>query len=213
MEKSIEHIWKHGFDAENKLIAPKLNDLYNRKSKHIVDKFKRMFKFNMWFLIIFSVLFLAYSFFNDFLFGGVLIFVLFNSLVLVNKNLFKTLRNIDTNVSSLEYITSFDAWLKKQVAMNKMLAHYYYPLFFISFMIGFWFSGGGQAFISEILGRPHQIYLYNGIPVFWVLGMSFITLLLAVFGGAIYKLDLYLMYGHIFKKLNELMEDIEELKS
>jgi len=211
MEKSIEHIWKHGFDPENKLIVPKINDLYNRKSKHIVDRFKRLFKFNMWFLIIFSTLFLIYSFFNDFLFGGILIFVLFNSLVLVNKNLFKTLKKINTNVSSLEYITAFDAWLKEQVAMNKKLAHYYYPLFFVSFVVGFWFSDGGGDFVNEILGSPHQIYLFHGVPVFWVLGMSVITALLAVFGGAIYKFDLYLMYGHVFKKLEELMEDIKVL--
>lgn len=212
MEKSIEHIWKHGFESENKLIIPKINDLYNRKSKHIVAKFKRMFKFNMWFLIIFSVLFLIYSFFNGFLFGGILVFILFNSLVLVNKNLFKTLKKINTNVSSFEYIISFDTWIKEQVAMNKKLAHFYYPLFFLSFMVGLWFSAGGQDLVKEILGRPHQITLVQGIPVYWVLTMTVITGLLGVFGGAIYKLDLYLMYGHIFKKLDELVSDINELK-
>ncbi|PCH76659.1 MAG: hypothetical protein COB98_05585 [Flavobacteriaceae bacterium] len=213
MEKSIEHIWKHGFDVENKLIVPKLNDLYNRKSKHIVAKFKRMFIFNTWFLIIFSVLFLIYSFFNGFLFGGILIFVLFNSLVLINRNLFKTLNKLDTNVSSFEYITSFDSWLKVQVAMNKKMAHFYYPLLFVCFMMGLWFSDGGQEVINEVLGEPHQIYLVNGVPVYWVLGMSIIAGLFAIFGGAIYKLDLYLMYGHIFRKLEELMKDINELKN
>lgn len=213
MGKSIEHIWKHGFDTENKLIVPKINDLYNRKSKYIVDKFKRMFKFNMWFLIIFSVLFLIYSFLNDFLFGGVLIFILFNSLVLVNRNVFKTLKKIDTNVSSFQYITSFDIWLKAQVAMNKRLAHFYYPLLFVSFIIGLWFSEGGQELANEILGKPNQITIINGIPVYWVLLMSVITALLAAFGGVICKFDIYLMYGHIFKKLNELLKDINELKN
>ncbi|MBL4746616.1 MAG: hypothetical protein JKY08_09650 [Flavobacteriaceae bacterium] len=213
MEKSIKHIWKYGFEAENNLIAPKINDLYNRKSKHIVDKFMRMFKFNMWFLIIFSSLFLIYSYFNDFLLGGILIFVLFNSLVLVNRNLFKTLRHLNTNVPSIEYIIAFNEWLNKQVTMNKKLAHYYYPLLFISFMVGFYYSVGGQELVNEILGTSHQIYFINGIPVFWAIGMALITGLLAVFGGALYKLDLYLMYGHIFKKLDSLIQDIEELKS
>jgi len=40
MEKSIETIWKEGFLESDALVAPKLNDLYNQKSIHIVDKFK-----------------------------------------------------------------------------------------------------------------------------------------------------------------------------
>ena len=47
MEKSIETIWKEGFLKSDTLIAPKLNDLYNQKSKHVIDKFKRVFKINL----------------------------------------------------------------------------------------------------------------------------------------------------------------------
>ena len=47
MEKSIETIWKEGFLNQDALIAPKLNNLYNKKSTHIVDKFKRMFRINL----------------------------------------------------------------------------------------------------------------------------------------------------------------------
>ena len=43
MEKSIETIWKQGFISPESLIAPELNNLYNKKSIHLVDKFKRMF--------------------------------------------------------------------------------------------------------------------------------------------------------------------------
>ena len=44
MEKSIENIWKEGFLKSDALVAPKLNNLYNKKSIHIIDKFKRRFK-------------------------------------------------------------------------------------------------------------------------------------------------------------------------
>ena len=47
MEKSIESIWKQGFLDNNAMVAPKLNNLYNQKSIHIIDKFKRMFKINL----------------------------------------------------------------------------------------------------------------------------------------------------------------------
>jgi hypothetical protein len=47
MEKSIEHIWKTGFLDSKALVAPQVNDLYTRKSEHIIEKFKRMFRFNL----------------------------------------------------------------------------------------------------------------------------------------------------------------------
>ena len=47
MEKSIESIWKEGFLKSDVLVAPKVNDIYNKKSEHIVDKFTRMFKTNL----------------------------------------------------------------------------------------------------------------------------------------------------------------------
>ena len=47
MTQSIEKIWQEGFINDKALVAPKLNDLYNQKSKNIVDKFERVFKWNL----------------------------------------------------------------------------------------------------------------------------------------------------------------------
>jgi hypothetical protein len=44
MEKSIETIWKQGFLNDDALVAPKLNDLYNQKSTHIIDTFNNLFR-------------------------------------------------------------------------------------------------------------------------------------------------------------------------
>ena len=63
MEKSIENIWKEGFLKSDALVAPKTNNLYNQKSIHIIDKFKRMFKINLIAIIAFSFIFLIVSFF------------------------------------------------------------------------------------------------------------------------------------------------------
>ena len=46
MENSIKSIWQEGFLKNNDLIAPKVVNLYDRKSEHIIDKYKRMFKKN-----------------------------------------------------------------------------------------------------------------------------------------------------------------------
>jgi len=212
MEKSIEEIWKEGFLKSDALVAPKLNNLYNQKSMHIVDKFKRMFKINLNAIFIGSIIFLIASFPLDIPIMGVGYFFVANSIVLVNRKLMKGLMKIDKNLSSYEYIKTFDSWMKKQLDVNAKIARYYYPLFFLFMILGFGFSDDFQEFVREILGKPHQIYLLNGIPVFWLLGLIIITGLLAVFGKRIYKFDVGLVFGRVLKKLDELIADMEELR-
>ena len=47
MNKSIESIWQEGFLNEDALIAPQVNDLYNQKSRHLIDRFDRKFRNNL----------------------------------------------------------------------------------------------------------------------------------------------------------------------
>lgn len=56
MLKSIEAIWKEGFLKNDALLAPKLNNLYNKKSIDIVDKFKRMYEINRIGIVAFIIL-------------------------------------------------------------------------------------------------------------------------------------------------------------
>tara|TARA_R110001583_G_scaffold49099_1_gene153767 strand:+ start:27897 stop:28538 length:642 start_codon:yes stop_codon:yes gene_type:complete len=212
MEKSIETIWKDGFLNNNALVAPKVNNIYNLKSKHIISKFNRMFKRNLIGLVLGSSLFLIYSFFADILIMGIGTFIISNAIVIVNLKLMKKLKNIDKNVSSYNYLKAFDKWLKDQLRINRKLARIYYPLFFITAIAGIWFSGNFQTLLSEILGKPHQIYLINGFPILWMLPVILIAGLMAVFGDKIYNFDVNLIYGRIFRKLNEIIADIEELR-
>ncbi len=213
MEKSIEEIWKEGFLKSDALVAPKLNNLYNQKSTHIVDKFKRMFKINLNAIFIGSFVILLASFIVRIPLMGVGYFFILNGIVLVNRKLMKGLVKIDKNSCSYEYIKTFDHWMKEQMDVNARMAQYYYPLFFIFMVLGFWFSANFQEMIQEILAKPHQIYLVNGIPVFWLTGLIIITGVLAYFGKRIYKFDVGLVYGRELKKLDELMADMEELRA
>lgn len=212
MEKSIETIWKEGFLENDALVAPKLNNLYNQKSIHIIDRFKRMFKINLNALVVFSFVILVAAFFVKIPVLGVLMFILFNVIVIVNKKLLKGLNTIDKNVSSYLYLKSFDSWMKEQISINMKMSRYIYPYIFLAMISGFWFSSDFQDTFNRILD-DHQIYLIYGIPVFWVLGGLFIMMLLAIFGGRIYKWDLNIVYGRILKKLGETLADMEELRA
>ena len=200
MEKSIESIWKEGFLKSDALVAPKLNNLYTQKSIHIIDKFKRMFKINLNALVVFSFVVLIVAFFVKIPVMGVLMFILLNVIVIVNKKLFKGLNKIDKNVSSYKYLKSFDNWMKDQILINMKMSRYIYPYIFLAMIFGFRFSSDFQETLSRILGT-HEIYYIYGIPVYWVLTMLIIVVLLAIFGGKIYKWDLNLVYGRILKKL------------
>ena len=212
MEKSIESIWKEGFLQKNALVVPKLNNLYDKKSIHIIDKFKRMFKINLNALVVFSFVLLPVSFFVKIPVMGVLMFILFNVLVFVNKRLFKGLNKIDTNVSSYQYLKSFDVWMQEQITVNMKMSRYIYPYIFIAMVSGFWFSNDFNNSLNKILGdyQPDMIY---GIPVYWILSMLLIIILIAIFGERIYKWDLNLVYGGVLKKPAELISDMEDLQA
>ena len=193
------------------MVAPKLNNLYNQKSIHIIDKFKRMFKINLNALVIFSFFVLVVSFFVKIPVMGVLMFILFNVIVIVNKRLLKGLNDIDKNVSSYQYLKSFDTWMKSQIEVNYKMSRYIYPYIFIAMVSGFGFSSQFRESLNRMLGG-YQPYMVFDIPVFWVIAMIVIIILLAIFGGRIYKWDLNIVYGRIIKKLDELITDMEDLR-
>ena len=218
MEKSIENIWKEGFLESDALVAPKINNLYNQKSIHIIDKFKRMFKINLIAIIAFSFIFLIISFFAGIPITGVIFFVTLAVLVFINKKLLNGLDKIDKGVSSYQYLKTFNEWIKKQVAINKKISTFLYPIIFISMVLGFWFKDAegmllGERLVNEVLLGFPDTYLIYGIPLIGVVIALLILVLLAFFGGRIYKWDLNLVYGRVFKKLEELMNDIESLRS
>ncbi len=218
MEKSIEDIWKEGFLKSDALIAPKVNNLYNQKSIHIIDKFKRMFKINLIAIVAFSIVFLIVSYFVGIPITGAIFFVTLTVLVIINKRLLNGLEKIDKGVSSYQYLKTFNQWIQKQIAINKRFSTFLYPIIFLSMIIGFWHKDAegvplGKRLVGEVLYGFPDSYLIQGVPVVAILVIILIVGFLAFYGGRIYLWDLNLVYGRVFKKLEELMADIESLRS
>lgn len=218
MEKSIESIWKDGFLKTNALVAPKLNNLYNQKSKHIIDKFKRMFRMNLILIVIGSVIILAASFLVGLPYMGLPLFIAMNILVIINKKLLNKLKLIDKGRNSYDYLMAFDKWLKFQVKGNKKFARFFYPFVFLSIVVGFWMKEVdgriiGEHLVNKLLLTYPDLYLVNGIPVIGLIGVVVITGLLVLVGGRIYEADLKIVYGRVFNKLDEIIADIKELRA
>jgi hypothetical protein len=67
--------------------------------------------------------------------------------------------------------------------------------------------------VHKILINFPYTYLIFGIPLIGIVIVVIILSLLAYFGDRIYLWDVNIVYGRIFKKLEELMADIESLRS
>ncbi len=218
MEKPIETIWKEGFLKSDALIAPKLNDLYNRKSEHIVDKFTRMFKINLKAIFIGSFAIVGMAFLVQIPYMGLMMFVLLNALVVINKKLLKGLFKIDKNVSSFQFLKTFDDWMKDQISTNEKFARVLYPVAFLSILTGFWFGslGGdvpGEILVNELITTYPDMILVLGLPLYGLLGVLLVIGLLILFSNKIYRFDLGLVYGRILKKMDEMILDMEELRA
>ncbi|MBN1119289.1 MAG: hypothetical protein JXA77_18915 [Bacteroidales bacterium] len=217
MEKSIESIWKQGFLNSDTFVAPKMNDLYNQKSMHLIDKFKRMFTINFYAIVAGSLLFLGISFLIGIPVTGIGFFLTLSIILIINRRLFKGLNKIDKSESSYHYIKAFDNWMKQQVKINRKMAGFYYPMFFLSMVVGFWyyrFDGKqlGETITNKLILNYPDIDLLFGVPLILLFGVVFMMVLLAYFGDKIYNWDLSVVYGSVLRKLDEIIVDLEELR-
>ena len=218
MEKSIEKIWKEGFLKNDALIAPKINDLYNQKSIDIVDKFRRLYKINIIGLTLFALILLPIATFVHIPYMGIPMFLILMSVANFGMKFKKKLDAINKNANSYQYLKSFNDWTKEMMAFNTKISRFLYPFVFLSMVAGFWFGsfGGnipGNDFVNRLLIEFPDMIMIFGLPLFGVIGLLFILILLAVFGGKIGEWDLKIGYGRILKRLDALLADMEELRT
>ena len=126
MEKSIESIWKEGFVNDDELIAPKVNDLYNKKSIDIVSKFKRMYRINVIGIVLFSFIIVPVSYLVKIPYMGIMMFFLFNLIIIANKKTIQALHKIKNSLNSYEYLLSFKKWTDKLIDTNTKFSRFLY---------------------------------------------------------------------------------------
>ena len=219
MEKSIESIWKEGFLKDDALVAPKLNDLYNQKSIHLLDKFETMYKWNLILLVIFSIVVLIISIPIGMKYMGIPMFFIFNILVLISKKHFDSLKSIDKNQSSYQYLKEYDSWLNKKITSIGNVYTVVYPMIFLSMIFGFWFLDvGDKGFLGQIVTTwimeefPNTT-LVGGVPLYGIIVVIILTGLISFFSKKLYLLDLKVVYGNLMEKLAELLSDMEKLRA
>src|SRR4030095_10332942 len=133
-----------GFLNEKSLVAPKINDLYNQKSKHLVDKMKRTFRVNLIVIAIMSIVIPIVYYFLDVIWQGVAASVLILLTAWYGTLQMQSLKTLDQGATSLDYLKSFDRWLKDVFSRSEKIARFYYTLCFLiamSTMASAWNKG------------------------------------------------------------------------
>ncbi|MEX0329785.1 MAG: hypothetical protein AB3N64_00045 [Puniceicoccaceae bacterium] len=212
MEKSIEQIWKTGFLDNKALVAPKVNDLYTRKSQHVTEKFKRMFRFNLKAIVVGGVMGLVGMFMLELPITAVALFITLAVVYIVNRRELNDLEKVDKCLCSYDYLLLFDGWLKAQVSLNARMAKFYYPFIFLGSAMGLWLSNHGPMLYEWVFGSSTAEWQINGIPAVLLIPVGIITLLLWHFGDRLYRMELNAFYGRVMGKLEELLADIETLR-
>ena len=213
MAKTIESIWKEGFINETQLAAPKINDLYNRKSQNIVDKLQDMFAVNIKAIIIGSIITLVAMSIIGAPFLGMYICLLLTPLVVIAKKELKKSIDLSKGQSSYDYLTNFNKWLQGSIKTYSIYYQFFYPLFFIGMAVQAIVSQIGSRLIAHLLEKfPTEVFVL-GQPYYIAATVALLTLMVAICSPALYRLDLNLVYGRQFKKLEELISDMEELRN
>jgi hypothetical protein len=213
MEKSIEHIWKTGFLDRKALIAPRVNDLYTRKSEHIIEKFKRMFRFNLKAIVVGGVLGPIGMGLLQMPITAMAFFVTLAVVFIVNRRELKELEKVDNTLNSYAYLNAFDSWLKNLLILNKRMARFYYPFLFLGMSLGLWFSFHGPYLYKLLFGAANTGWLINGIPGIALIPVAIIAILLWLFGGRLYQMEWDGFYGRVMNKMDELLAEMEELRA
>jgi Ca2+/Na+ antiporter len=212
MKNSIEVIWKEGFLNEKSLIAPKINDLYNQKSMHLVDKMKRMYRINLIALVIMAIVFPIMYYFLDVIWEGVATSILLLLSVWYSIRERRSTKTLDHGATSLDYLKSFDRSLKGALSKNAKILRFSYPLYFLIAMSTMWSAWNKGELTSKMYQKFPDLIFIGSVPLFALIIAGVATILMFYFSDRIYRWDVHLMYGRVFGKLEETIAEMEKLK-
>ena len=210
MERSIENIWKEGFINSEALVAPKINDLYNKKSIHIIEKYKRMFLINIWGIIAGASIVLIISYLIGALAAGLVLFLTLMAVAYSAKLDLDGLGKLDKGQSSYNYLTSFRDWINHSIEKYGSLYRFVYPIIILSFYFGLWHSDALEGIRLKV--AENSDHLIFGMHIETTILMVGMAIVMAIFAKRIHREDVTLMYGKIMGKLDEALNDMEVLR-
>ncbi|WP_298418349.1 hypothetical protein [uncultured Kordia sp.] len=204
MEKSIEHIWKEGFINTQSLVAPKIQNLYNQKSKHLGDKLLRMLNTEPKMLLIMAVVFLFgnYAIGNSFWPGSIASIWCIVWYFIIKKQI-QHIEKANKEVNCHDFLKSLHKLLLQSRASITKMLWIGTPMLVLPMAIYTYYNQYdktfGEIFGVESLAYPNEL-------VFAIVPLA------TVFSVVFYRFSFKMGYGPIANKLKQLISDIEALQ-
>lgn len=208
MSKSIESIWQNGFIKSVEATVPKINNLYDKKSHDLIDKFSDMFKLNQRMVLIMAGVLLAVLVFIGAPVLGLLIASMLVGLVLVGRKQLAELQSIKKDSDCYCYLVSFNSWLQSAIDQYAKIYRFFYPALFVLCGLRLCYSELLTQFFDDVGLEPQFI----GLPLLVLGGIALVAVVLGLSGSALYRADVNLVYGKQIDKLEELISDMEQLR-
>ena len=212
MRKTIEATWREGFLYPDALVAPKVNDLYTRKSMHIADRIQRMLRINQIAIVIGAPIAWALLSAVGMPYAGAIMCTAWVGLFVVRQLYIAKFVAPDNSLDSYHYLKAFHGWLKDRMARSKRLQRHIYAVTFIALAIGMGESEAGQQVIRLIVESNPGIRLVYGVPLILIVGVVVIAIVVELLGGVIFDFDVNTVYRRVFRKLDEMVAEMEELR-
>jgi len=204
------------FKNEEALISPKINNLYNQKSIHTIDRFKRLGKYNLIFLAFVAIYLFIFGIIKEIPLIGSCMALLWLWLLSEGYKESVKLNTIDKGENSYEYVKSFHKWRVEAVDKFSKIYKVFYPVFGMFTLLfilhsNLFMHNSTQTNYQKIMSNPETLILF-GLPIYYVIGTILFMIFLFLMSEPLYRLDIKLAYGKILKKLDKLLEDAEELR-
>ena len=193
------------------LVAPKVNDLYARKSS--ISSTDPTHAENqriaivigapiMWALL--SAVGIPYT--------GAIICTVWVGLLVVRRLYITKFDAPDSSLDSYQYLKAFQRWLKDRMARSRRVQRHLYAVTFLAIAIGLGASAGGQLVIRSIVESNPDVRLVNGVPLILIAGVVATAIVVDLLGGVIFDFDVNTVYRNVFRKLDQMVADMEELR-
>ena len=205
MDKSIEKRWNEAFLDEQSLIAPKINDIYNQKSKSVINKIRRTYEFdNKGLLPMAGIVVIGGILLSETIIAAYGAFLIL-SLYFFNTRLLKRFKTIDVKSDNLTYLKNYRSVINSVSKATKKLFIFAIPLAIVS-IFALAYGVKEQSFLSN--------YISSETSFIGILSVGLmVAIATAMIGYFVYTISTKVLYHSLISKLDDIIKELEELKN
>ncbi|CAM1370120.1 conserved membrane hypothetical protein [Tenacibaculum sediminilitoris] len=205
MEKSIEKRWNEAFINEQSLIAPKINNIYNQKSKSVINKIKRTYEFdNKGLLPMAGIVVIGGILLSETIIGAYGAFLIL-SLYFFNSRLLKRFNSIDVKSDNLTYLKNYRNVINLVSKATKKLFVFAIPLAIVS-IFALAYAVKEKSFLSNYISSDSSFLDIIGVGLI-------VAIVTGIIGFVVYNISTRILYYSLISKLDDIIKEMEELKT